>query len=88
MPFAIRSTARVAECGVSVDAAARDLGVGSTLFQRAAIHCRNAYVDTLYMQCLSSNKVMIHITKKAGMEIHRDYGEADARLKVPPADPW
>ena len=87
LAFAMRGTARVAEFGVSVDAAARGLGVGSALFQRAAIHCRNADVDTLYMQCLSSNKVMMHIAKKAGMEIHRDYGEADAHLKIPPADP-
>jgi hypothetical protein len=29
----------------------------------------------------------MHIAKKAGMEIHRDYGEADAYLKIPPADP-
>jgi GNAT superfamily N-acetyltransferase len=79
--------ARVAEFGVSVAAAARGLGVGTALFERAAIRCRNADVDTLYMQCLSSNKVMMHIAKKAGMEIHRDYGEADAYLKIPPADP-
>ncbi|HEY4318067.1 MAG TPA: GNAT family N-acetyltransferase [Herbaspirillum sp.] len=79
--------ARIAEFGVSVDSAARGMGVGSALFERAAIHCRNADVDTLYMQCLSSNKVMMHIAKKAGMEIHRDYGEADAYLKILPADP-
>jgi hypothetical protein len=38
------------------------------------------------MHCLSSNKVMMHIAKKAGMEIHRDYGEADAYLKIKPAN--
>jgi RimJ/RimL family protein N-acetyltransferase len=78
---------RVAEFGVSVSKAARGMGVGSKLFERAAIHCRNNDVDTLYMHCLSSNKVMMHIAKKAGMEIHRDYGEADAYLKLGPADP-
>jgi GNAT superfamily N-acetyltransferase len=78
--------ARVAEFGVSVATSARGLGVGSALFQRAAIHCRNADIDTLYMHCLASNKVMIHIAKKAGMEIHRDYSEADAYLKIAPAD--
>ena len=79
--------ARVAEFGVSVAAAARGMGVGTKLFVRAAIRCRNADVDTLYMHCLSSNKVMMHIAKKAGMEIHRDYGEADAYLKLQPANP-
>ncbi len=79
--------ARVAEFGVSVSSAARGMGVGTKLFVRAAIRCRNADVDTLYMHCLSSNKVMMHIAKKAGMEIHRDYGEADAYLKLQPASP-
>lgn len=78
---------RVAEFGVSVSVSGRGLGVGSKLFERAAIHCRNADVDMLYMHCLSSNQVMIHIAKKAGMEIHRDHGEADAYLKLLPASP-
>ena len=78
---------KVAEFGVSVLASARGQGIGSRLFQRAAIHCRNADVDTLYMQCLSSNQTMMHIAKKAGMEIHREYGEADAYLRLPPPSP-
>ncbi|WP_242489825.1 GNAT family N-acetyltransferase [Noviherbaspirillum cavernae] len=78
---------RAAEFGVSVSASARGLGIGSRLFERAAIHCRNEDVDTLYMHCLSSNQTMMHIARKAGMEIHREYGEADAFLKLPPADP-
>lgn len=78
--------ARVAEFGVSVSSAARGLGVGTRLFERAAIRCRNADIDTLYMHCLTSNRVMMHIARKAGMEIHRDYGEADGYLKLQPAN--
>ena len=78
---------RVAEFGVSVLKSARGMGIGSKLFERAAIVCRNQDVDTLYMHCLSSNQTMMHIAKKAGMEIHRDYGEADAYLKLGPANP-
>jgi GNAT superfamily N-acetyltransferase len=78
---------RVAEFGVSVSKSARGLGIGSKLFERAAIHCRNNDVDTLYMHCLSSNQTMMHIAKKAGMQIHRDYGEADAYLKLEAANP-
>ena len=78
---------RVAEFGVSVSSSARALGIGSKLFERAAIHCRNSDVDTLYMHCLSSNQTMMHIAKKAGMEIQRDHGEADAYLRLPPASP-
>ena len=78
---------RVAEFGVSVSESARGLGVGSKLFERAAIHCRNGDVDTLYMHCLASNQTMIHIAKKAGMQIHQTYGESDAYLKLMPANP-
>jgi GNAT superfamily N-acetyltransferase len=78
---------RVAEYGVSVSASARGLGIGSKLFERAAIHCRNSDVDTLYMHCLSSNATMIHIARKAGMLIHREHGEADAYLRLLPANP-
>ncbi|MBK4736377.1 GNAT family N-acetyltransferase [Noviherbaspirillum pedocola] len=77
---------RVAEFGVSVLPEARGMGVGSRLFERAAIHCRNADVDTLYMHCLASNRVMMHIAKKSGMKIERSYGEADAYLKLTPPD--
>lgn len=77
---------RLAEFGVSVSESARGMGAGSKLFQRAAIHCRNADIDILTMHCLATNQVMIRIAKKAGMEIHRDYGEADAYLKLAPAD--
>jgi GNAT superfamily N-acetyltransferase len=77
----------IAEFGVSVLDSARGLGIGSKLFERAAIHCRNADVDTLTMHCLSTNQTMIHIARKAGMEIQRDYGEADAYLKLMPATP-
>ena len=78
---------KVAEFGVSVSKSARGQGVGTRLFERAAIHCRNSDVDTLYMQCLSSNRTMMHIAKKAGMEIKREYGEADAHLHLPPPSP-
>ena len=77
----------VAEFGVSVSKSARGLGIGSKLFERAAIRCRNQDVDTLYMHCLSSNKVMMRIARKAGMEIEREYGEADAYLRLLPANP-
>lgn len=78
---------RVGELGVSVSESARGMGIGSKLFERAAIHCRNGDVDTLYMHCLATNQTMIHIAHKAGMEIFREHGEADAYLKLLPANP-
>lgn len=81
------SKAQIAEFGVSVSSSARGRGIGSRLFERAAIHCRNSDVDTLYMHCLSSNQTMMHIAKKAGMEIQRERGEADAYLRLLPSNP-
>ncbi|MGZ8289440.1 MAG: N-acetyltransferase family protein [Telluria sp.] len=83
----VTTKATVAEFGVSVSKSARGLGIGSKLFERAAIRCRNQDVDTLYMHCLSSNKVMMRIARKAGMEIEREHGEADAYLRLLPANP-
>jgi len=77
---------RVAEFGVSVSKSARGRGVGSALFQRAAMHGRNSNVRTLYMHCLSRNAAMMHIAKTAGMKVQYAYGEADAYLELPPAD--
>ena len=77
---------RTAEFGVSVLECARGMGIGSKLFERAAIRSRNTRVTTLYMYCLSRNTTMMHIAKKAGMKIEYAYGSADAYLTLPPAD--
>ncbi|WP_344763670.1 GNAT family N-acetyltransferase [Actimicrobium antarcticum] len=89
MPLFAEATTKelVAEFGLSVSASARSMGIGTKLFERAAIHCRNGDVDTLYMHCLASNHTMIRIARKAGMQIHRSHGEADAYLKLVPANP-
>lgn len=77
---------RTAEFGVSVLESARGHGVGTKLFERAAIRSRNTRVSMLYMHCLSRNATMMHIAKKSGMRIEYAYGEADAYLSMPPAD--
>ncbi|MDQ3775996.1 MAG: GNAT family N-acetyltransferase [Pseudomonadota bacterium] len=81
------SKERIGEFGVSVAASARGMGIGTKLFERAAIHCRSADVDILYRQFLSCNESMIHIAKKFGMDLHNHRGEADAYLKLRPANP-
>jgi GNAT superfamily N-acetyltransferase len=89
VPFFYDVTAKecIGEFGVSVLATARGLGIGSKLFERAAIHCRNADVDTLYMHCLESNQTVIHIAQKSGMQIFHTRNGAYPYLKLPPADP-
>ena len=77
---------KVAEFGVSVLAPARRLNVGTRLFERAILHCRNKNICTMYIHCLASNQPMICIAEKAGMIIHRDSGEIDGYLKLPEGD--
>lgn len=77
---------RTAEFGVSVSESVRGQGIGTKLFERAAIRSRNTHVTTLYIHCLSRNTTMMHIAKKAGMKIEYAYGEADAFLTLAPAD--
>ncbi|HXZ09860.1 MAG TPA: GNAT family N-acetyltransferase, partial [Paraburkholderia sp.] len=77
---------RTAEFGVSVLESARGQGIGTKLFERAAIRSRNTHVSMLYMHCLSRNSTMMHIAKKSGMKIEYAYGEADAYLTLKPAD--
>lgn len=74
------------ELGVSVLPSERGKGVGKALFARAAGHCRNFLVGTLFMHCLAENGAMMHIARSTGMRIARDAGEADAYLSLPPGD--
>lgn len=83
-PLFGNQTNKTAEFGVSVSEVGRGKGIGSALFKRAATHARNTNIGILYVHCLSSNKVMMHIAKKAGMDIEFSYGEADAYLRLTP----
>jgi len=78
---------RAAEFGVSVLPDGRGQGLGTALLQRAAVHSRNTRIETLYVHCLANNKAMMHLAKKAGMTVEYAYGDADACLRLPPANP-
>ena len=80
----VTAKASIAEFGVSILPHARGKGIGTKLFQRAAFHCRNKDVDVLYMHCLASNRAMIHIARKARMEIRRDCGDGNVCLQLLP----
>lgn len=77
---------RTAEFDVSVLESARGRGIGSKMFERAALRSRNTHVSELYMHCLSRNATMMHIARKSGMKIEYAYGEADAYFSLPPVD--
>lgn len=75
---------RSAEFGLSVANGARGEGLGTALFLRAASHARNLDISSLFMHCLSENRAMMRIARKAGMEIRQTHGEADAYLALAP----
>ena len=77
---------RSAEFGLSVGVDARGKGLGTALFLRAAAHARNLGIGILFMHCLSENRAMMRIARKAGMEIQQSHGEADAYLALQPGD--
>jgi RimJ/RimL family protein N-acetyltransferase len=75
-----------AEFGVSVLSGWRGRGVGTALFDRANACARNQLIGQLFVHCLAENEAMMHIARKAGMQIVAESGEADAYLSLPPAD--
>ncbi len=76
----------IAELGVSVLPAQREHGVAAALVARAAEHARNRNVRQLFMHCLAENATMIHIARRANMDVVIDAGDADAHVALPPAD--
>ena len=75
-----------AELGVSVIREHRQKGIGAQLLARAHTRARNWGVGTLFMHCLAENRAMMRLARKQRMEIVTQAGEADAWLKLPPAD--
>jgi GNAT superfamily N-acetyltransferase len=75
-----------AEIGVSVLDGWRNQGFGSALFGRATSWARNQGIGTMFMHCLAENAVIMRIAKRTGMRIVTSSGEADAYLKLSPAD--
>ncbi|MGQ0547534.1 MAG: GNAT family N-acetyltransferase [Betaproteobacteria bacterium] len=75
-----------AELGVSVLAAQRGRGIGGALLGRAHLHARNWGVRALFVHCLSENAAMMRLARRQDMEVVAEAGEADAWLKLAPAD--
>jgi GNAT superfamily N-acetyltransferase len=75
-----------AELGVSVLPGHRGRGIGGALLARAHLRARNWGVRALFMHCLTENGAMMHLARKQEMAIVVESGEADAWLKLAPAD--
>ena len=75
-----------AELGISVLEGHRGRGFGDALLARAHLHARNWGVRALFMHCLTENAAMMRLARRQDMDIVAEAGEADAWLKLPPAD--
>ena len=73
-----------AEFGVSVLKEARGLGLGSALFDRAAMHARNDNIDLMFIHALSENAAMLGIARKAGARVEQLGSESEAYLRLVP----
>ena len=82
----VKGQANAAEFGVSVLPNGRGQGIGTALLARASVHSRNTRIETLHVHCLANNKAMMRLAKNAGMLVEYTYGDADAYLKLPPAN--
>lgn len=80
--LALDPVQRVAELGLSVDPALRAKGYGFALLERGVLHAANLGYRTLFMVCLAENQIMMHLARKAGLQVVVEYGEADARLAL------
>ncbi len=75
-----------AELGLSVSSDHRNQGIGTELLRRANTHARNWGSRTLYMHYLTQNNPIMRIARKIGMDVVFDASEADASLRLSPAD--
>ena len=72
-----------AEFGVMVAESHRGQGVSSQMMEYALTWCRNRFLRDIYMHCLSHNAPILHLVRKYGLEVHKEYGDADARVTLP-----
>ncbi|MFN7087263.1 MAG: GNAT family N-acetyltransferase [Burkholderiales bacterium] len=76
--LALEPARGTAELGLSVDAAHRGKGYGYALLNHGRLCAQNLGCRRLYMHCLAENHIMMHLARKAGMQVVTDCGEADA----------
>lgn len=74
------------ELGVSVLEGFRGRGIGGALLARAHMRARNWGMGALFMHCLTENAAMMRLARRQGMDIVTQSGEADAWLRLAPAD--
>ena len=71
-----------AEIGISVDARYRDVGLGTSLFNRGIVFARNRKVKTLFLYCMKDNSTMKRIAKKYSFHLKPDFSQIEAVLQL------
>ena len=71
---------KIAELSMSVLAESRGQGIADALIEHAILHARSLQVEQLVTTCNPSNKTMIHLAKRIGMEVDGDFEEKNAEL--------
>ena len=71
-----------AELGLSVEPAQRGHGYGLALLNRSKLSAVNLGYPKLFMYCLSENKIMIHLARKAGLRVATEEGRVNAYLEL------
>jgi RimJ/RimL family protein N-acetyltransferase len=80
--LALDQTHHYAELGLSVVPAQRGNGHGLALLNRGKLSAVTRGYTTLFMHCLSENRIMIHLARKAGLRLVTEQGEVDAHLQL------
>jgi RimJ/RimL family protein N-acetyltransferase len=71
------------ELGLTVSPEFRGKGLGDILFKRGVVWARSRGSKSIFMHCLSENKVIQHIALKNGMQvIPLAYGEKEALIET------
>ena len=72
-----------AELGLTVSPDYRNQKIGQELYNRGVTWARMKGAETIFMHCLSENKTMQHIARKAGMTvITLDLTEKQSSIKI------
>jgi RimJ/RimL family protein N-acetyltransferase len=71
-----------AELGLSVEPAQRGNGYGLALLNRGKLSAVTRGYTTLFMHCLSENRIMIHLARKSGLKLVTEQGEVDAHIEL------
>jgi GNAT superfamily N-acetyltransferase len=75
------------EFGLMVDEGHRGQKISSRMMEVALLWARNRGFRNIYLHCLARNGAILHLVHKYGLEVSREFDEADARVCLPSATP-